>query len=210
MKEPFVITIGRTFGSGGRTIAIDLSEKLGIPCYEEQILRMASDYSGISEQLFAQSDAQLRVPAWKRRLAGYPNIERVVRPNTKKFVSDDNMFSIQAQICRNLAETESCIIVGKCANIVLKNYTNVVSVFVDADLDACVKGITERLCCTEKEAKEVIAYTDKHRREFYEYYSGGHEWKDPKDYDMILNSSKLGYEKTGDMILALLKAKLGE
>lgn len=210
MKQPYIITVGRTFGSGGKTIAIALSEKLGIPCYEEQILRMASDYSGISEQLFAQSDAQLRTPAWKKLLAGYPNIDKMAHPNTKKFVSDDNLFSIQAKICRNLAETESCIIIGKCANVVLKDYDNVVSVFVDADDETCVKNVMERVCCSEKEAKELIAKTDKNRSEFYEYYSHGHEWKDPKDYDLMINSSAIGFEKAEELILTYLKMKLGE
>lgn len=210
MKKPFIITIGRTFGSGGKTIAIALSEKLGIPCYEEQIIRMASDYSGISEQLFAQSDAQLRVPVWKRMLSGYPDIDRMARPNTKKFVSDDNMFSIQAQICRNLAQTESCIILGKCANIVLKDCDNVVSFFVDADEETCIANVCERICCSKEDAKEIIAKTDKNRREFYEYYSHGHEWKDPRDYDLMFNSSKVGFEKVEEMMLTCLKMKLGE
>ena len=210
MKEPFVITIGRTFGSGGKTIGIELAERLGIPCYEEQIIRMASDYSGISEQLFAQSDAQLRTPAWRRKLAGYPDIDRMAHPNTKKFVSDDNMFAIQAQICRNLAETESCIIIGKCANVVLKDYDNVVSFFVDADPATCEKRVMERICCSLSDAKDIIAKTDKNRRAFYEYYSQGHEWKDPREYDLMINSSELAFDKVCDLMLAYAKMKLGE
>ncbi len=209
MEKPYVITISRGFGSGGKTIGINLSEELGIPCYEDQLLRMASDYSGISEQLFAQVDEKLRGSYIQKKLAGFPNINRIAKPTDKKFVSDDNLFNIQAELIRRLAETESCIIIGKCANLALKDCPNVLSVFVEADMDYCVENVKERLCVNDAEAERLILKTDKYRSDYYKYYSRGQEWKDPKAYDLILNSGRLGMEKCAEAIKEMLKIKLG-
>lgn len=207
MSNHYVITIERGFGSGGKTIGINLSEELGIPCYEDQLLRMASDYSGISEQMFAQVDEKLRGSYITKKLAGFPNINRIAQPTDKKFVSDDNLFSIQAEIIRQLANTESCIIIGKCGNVALKGYANVVSVFVDADMDYCITNVKDRLCVNDTEAEHLILKTDKYRSDYYKYYSGGMEWKDPKGYDLILNSGKIGMDKCAEVIKAFAKIK---
>lgn len=209
MDKPYVITISRGFGSGGKTIGINLSEELGIPCYEDQLLRMASDYSGINEQLFAQVDEKLRGSYIQKMLAGLPNINRIAKPTDKRFVSDDNLFNIQAEIIRHLAESESCIIIGKCGNLALKDYPNVVSVFVEADMDYCIENVKERLCVSDAEAERLILKTDKYRSDYYKYYSRGQEWKDPKAYDLILNSGRLGMEKCAEVIKEMVKIKLG-
>lgn len=209
MKDPYVITIARRFGSGGKTIGINLAEELGIPCYEDQLLRMASDYSGINERLFAQVDEKLRGSYIKKKLAGFPNINRIAQPTDKNFVSDDNLFSIQAEIIRQLAATETCIIIGKCGNLALKDCPNVVSVFVDADMDYCIQNVKERLCVSDAEAERLILKTDRYRSDYYKYYSGGKEWDDPKSYDMIVNSGRIGMEKCAEVIKAFAKIKLG-
>ena len=116
----FVITIARGFGSGGKEIATKLGERLGIPCYERQILTLASDKSGIDESLFVDSDEKLRSNKVAKLLHKIP-FSNVLEPHEKAFVSDTNLFNIQAEIIRELARTESCIIVGKCADFVLKD-----------------------------------------------------------------------------------------
>lgn len=209
MSTPYVITIARSFGSGGKTIGINLSEELGIPCYEDQLLRMASDYSGISEQMFAQVDEKLRGSYITKKLAGFPNINRIAQPTDKNFVSDDNLFNIQAEIIRQLAASESCIIIGKCSNIILKDNPHAISVFIDADMDTCIANVKERLCVNDAEAQKLIEKTDKYRSDYHKYYSGGMEWKDPRGYDLILNSGKLGMDKCAEIIKDLLKIKLG-
>ena len=113
----FVITIARGFGSGGKEIATKLGERLGIPCYERQILTLASDKSGIDESLFVDSDEKLRSNKVAKLLHKIP-FSNVLEPHEKAFVSDTNLFNIQAEIIRELARTESCIIVGKCADFV--------------------------------------------------------------------------------------------
>lgn len=208
MSDHYVITIARGFGSGGKTIALDLSEELGIPCYGDQLLRMASDYSGISEQMFAQVDEKLRGSYIKKKLAGFPNIDRMAQPTDRDFVSDDNLFRIQAEIIRQVASSESCIIIGKCANLALRSFPDIVSVFVEADMEHCIQNVKERLCVSDEEAQRMILKTDKYRSDYYRYYSSGQDWKDPTAYDLILNSGRIGMEKCAEVIKSFVKIKL--
>lgn len=136
----YVITIARGFGSGGKEIGTKLSEQLGIPCYEKQLLDMASEYSGINRQLFAEVDEKLRGSYIRNWLRKAPS-NYVVEPSSKKFTSDVNLFNIQSEIIRELAKTESCIIIGKCADYVLQDRRNVVSVYIEAPRRDCVKSI---------------------------------------------------------------------
>lgn len=123
----YVITIARGFGSGGKDIGMRLSEALGIPCYERQILTMASEKSGIDESVFVESDERLRgryIANFMRKLP----VSGIVEPYDKEFMSDVNVFNIQADIIQTLASTQSCIIVGKCADYLLKDRKNVISI----------------------------------------------------------------------------------
>lgn len=208
MNTPYIITIARTFGSGGKTLGINLSEELGIPCYEDQILRMASDYSGISEHMFAKVDERLRGSNLTRKLAGFPDIERVAKPSERSFTSNDNLFNIQAEIIRQLSETESCIIIGKCASVILKNKPNVINIFVDADEDTCNANVRRRLCVNRSDAQKLIDKTDKYRSDYYKYYSGGLEWKDPRNYDLMINSTNLGMKKCAELVKEMVRIKL--
>jgi cytidylate kinase len=204
----YVITLARGFGSGGKQIGLALSKDLGIPCYESQILSMASDYSGIRRELFAETDERLR-GGLLQKLKAAPNIDHVISPSEKAFVSDDNLFSIQTRVIRELADTESCIIIGKCANYLLLDRPNVVSVFIEAPRAACVQSIVERMGVSEDEADALIAKTDKYRSDYYKYYTGGKTWDDPLYYDMILNSGRVGRENCVALIKEFVKIKLG-
>lgn len=203
----YVITIARGFGSGGKDIGNMLSAELGIPCYEKQILMMASESSGLCESLFSQVDEKLRGSFAKNKLKGYPNTNKVVEPTEKKFTSDINLFNIQADIIRELAKTESCIIIGKCADAILRSYDNVVSIYIEAPRKACVESIMEKMGVDEQEAHTMIYHTDKYRAEYYKYYSGGGEWTNPINYDMTLNSYRIGREKCVELIKQYLKIK---
>ena len=127
-----VITIARQYGSGGKTIGAMLAQELGINCYSREILRMASEDSGINERLFGMSDEKVRHAPWFRILSR-PYDGELLTPENKEFTSDDNLFNYQAKIIKDLAAKESCVIVGRCADYVLREYPNVVSVFIHAD-----------------------------------------------------------------------------
>lgn len=205
----YVITIARGFGSGGKDIATRLGKELGIPCYERQILTMASDQSNIDESVFVETDEKLRgkyIANWLRRIP----VTGVVEPSDSNFVSDVNVFNIQADIIRNLAETESCIIVGKCADDILRNYSNVISVYIEAPRAACVKSIMEKLHVSQKRANRLISETDKYRAKYYNYYTSGKDWTNPTNYDLVLNSDRIGRENCVKIIKEYINIKFGD
>ena len=141
-------------------------------------------------------------------LKKFPKINRLAEPSQKDFVSDVNLFNIQAEIIKELAKTESCIIIGKCANHILKEYENVISVYVEAPRRACRATIMERLDVTAQEADQMIYQTDKYRADYYSYYTGGGKWTDPVAYDITLNSERLGYDDCAELIAQLKAIKL--
>ncbi len=205
----FIITIARGFGSGGKYIGKALSQELSIPCYDSQILSMASDESGISKRLFFQADEKLKGINLVKRLVATPNTDHIVAPTEKGFVSDDNLFSFQVKIIKQLAKTQSCIIIGKCANHILKEHDNVISVYVEAPRKNCVESITSLLGVSEAEAHKMIAQTDKYRADYYKYYTGGDYWTNPVSYDITLNSARIGRDNCARLIIACANIKLG-
>ena len=207
--DNYVITIARGFGSGGKQIGLDLSKRLGIPCYESQILAMASNYSGIKKDLFFQVDEKLRGYHLIKRLMKANDKDEIVEPTERSFTSDVNLYNIQAKIIRELGKNQSCIIIGKCANHLLRDYDNVVSVYIEAPRADCVKSITAKLGVTEEEAHNMIYQTDKYRADYYKYYTGGENWTNPVLYDMTLNTARIGRDKCAELIVEYLKIKLG-
>ena len=127
----------------------------------------------------------------------------LIPPDSDDFVSNDNLFNYQAKIITELAEQESCVIVGRAADYILKDDENVVKVFVHAPLSFCIKTLKEMTGSPEREIEKKIEAIDKHRAEYYEYYTG-RNWEDAKNYDLCLNSSQLGFEKCVEIVKAYL------
>ena len=200
-----IVTIARQYGSGGKTIGQMLAENLGVNCYNREILRMASDDSGIKEELFNQADEKLRNnPLFGNSTRIYKG--GLIQPDHGGFVSADNLFNYQAKVIKELAQKESCVIVGRCASYILKDYPNVLSVFVHADEEFCLKCAMERNSMSEKEMLRYIERTDKYRSDYY-FYHTGKKWADARNYDLCLNSGKLGFEKCVEEIEAYAKIR---
>ena len=204
----FVITIARGFGSGGKDIGMRLSKALGIPCYDRQLISMASDRSMIDESLFVEVDEKLRGQSIQKFLNRMPS-QAVLEPHEKGFTSDINLFNIVAEVIRTLAKTESCIIIGKCADDILKDYDNVLSLYIEAPRVACVKSIMEKMNVSEKRAHQLIRSTDSYRAKYYSFYSGGKDWTNPTNYDLVLNSDRMGRENCVRLIEDLVKIRFG-
>jgi len=126
-------------------------------------------------------------------LKGLPRARNYIARN-EKFVSDDKLFECQSDIIRNLAETESCVIVGKCADYILRDKPNVVSVYIEAPRAFCLKRTMDKMGVTKEVAAATIEKTDKFRADYYKYYTHGNYWTNPVNYDMTLNSEKVGVE----------------
>ncbi|MDX9871763.1 MAG: cytidylate kinase-like family protein [Clostridia bacterium] len=205
--DNYVITIARGFGSGGKMIGEQVAKELGIPCYEYQLLKMASDQSGIHESLFARVDEKLRGSYVVNQLKKIP-YPTTITPASSAFISDINLFNIQSDIIRELAKTESCVIIGKCADYILRSYPNVVSFYIQAPKEVCVETVMEKMHVGKSEAARLIARTDKYRSDYYKFYTGGGKWTDSTNYDLVLNSYRIGWENCVELIKSYTKLKL--
>lgn len=202
----YVITIARGFGSGGKAMAEELAKDLGIQCYENRILTLASQSSDIDEARFVEVDEKLRSGYTLSLLKRIPKLMQPF-PAEKGFVSDDKLFDYQSKIIRQLAMTESCVIVGKCADHVLKDFDNVISIYIEAPRAYCLNRIVGRMGISEDEAHAHITKTDKYRADYYRYYTNGREWTDPVNYDMTLNAYRVGHDNCVKVIKDYLKTK---
>ena len=155
MGENIVITIARQYGSGGKTIGAMLAKELGINCYSREILKMASEESGINEGLFGMSDEKIKKAPWFKILSR-PYDGELLTPEDRDFVSDDNLFNYQAKVIRDLAEKESCVIVGRCADYILRNHANAISVYLYASKEECLRHEMEYMGYTQGQAMKEI------------------------------------------------------
>lgn len=200
-----VITIARQYGSGGRTIGEMLAEDLKIHYYDKELLKLASEDSGINERLFVNADEKVKVTHLFKIIKNVYT-GQLIPPESEDFVSDDNLFNYQAKVIKQLAEEESCVIVGRCADYVLKDYENVLSVFIHAPKDYLMEQAAKKVSMSSRDLERYIARIDKRRAEYYKYHTG-REWTDARNYDLCLDSSKLGFERCVEEIKAYLKVR---
>ena len=203
--EKVVITIARQYGSGGRTVVEMLAKDLGIKYYDKEILKLASDESGINEGLFEKADEKLKsTRLFKIAKKAYSG--ELIPPESAEFTSNDNLFNYQAKIIRKLAEEESCVIIGRCADYILRDFDHVLSVFVHAPEDFLINEAMKKLSLPIKEIDKFIHKTDKRKADYYKYYTG-RDWTDARNYDLCLNCGKLGFERCMEEIKAYLRVR---
>lgn len=190
--ENLVITIARGYGSGGKSMGMLLAKEMGISFYDRELLRLASDDSGINESLFGEADETLKNTSLFKIAKKVYNGE-IIPPDSEDFVSNDNLFNYQAKVIKQLALEESCVIIGRCANYVLKDYDNVIRLFCYSPLESCVERVQKQSSLSEKEIIKKINHIDKNRAAYYKYYTGS-EWDDTKNYDLCINTASLSYE----------------
>ena len=205
--EKYVITIARQYGSGGRTIGEMLADRLGIHFYDKELMKLASEDSGINERLFNTADEKVKQSVFSKMFKTEKAYKGdVISPESGEFISDDNLFNYQAKVVKELAERENCVIVGRCADYVLKDYDHVLSVFIHGPKDFCMQEAAKKINLTGKELERFIAKTDKERADYYKYYTG-REWTDARNYDLCLDSSKLGFERCVEEIIAYMNVR---
>lgn len=203
MDENIVISIARQYGSGGRTVGKMLAEKLGISFYDKEIIRMASDESGIDLKLFGKVEGGDSVkPSLFSKNTIYKG--KLHQPDSKEFISDENIFSYQAKIVNDLAEKESYVIVGRCVNYVMKDRPNTLRVFIHAPWEFRVEQASEKISGSREDIEKFLLKDDKRKQDYYRRFTGG-IWNDATNYDLCLNSGKLGFEKCVEAIEAQLK-----
>lgn len=205
MKGNLVITIGRECGSAGRKIGKMLAEELGVKCYDKELLTLAAKHSGLCEELFKTHDEKptssfLYSLVMDTYSMGYNTSAYMDMPINHK------VFLAQFDSIKKLAEEESCVIVGRCADYALADYPGMISVFICGNEEDKLKALMERHNVTKEKAKDIMIKTDKRRSSYYNYYSSK-KWGSSKSYDLCINSSILGYEGTVEVIKAFIEQK---
>ena len=197
MEKNIIITIGRQFGSGGKSVADALGRKLGIPVYDSELITKAAQDSGFSAELFVERDE-------KRRFFSLSKIFTNTYSDTEDYMSDNGLFKMQSDTIRRIAEQGSAIIVGRCSDYILRDLDNVVDVFLTSPVEVRAERVAERLGISKEKAEEVIEKKDSGRAEYYNYYTFGN-WGAAETYDLCLDSSILGLEGTADFIIDFAK-----
>lgn len=198
MDKKFVITIGRQLGAGGRQLAEELGRRLGVPVYNREIIDEAARHSGLAAELFEKADEhESNLTPLGSGIWGFGSM------TSPGYINNDTLFGIQSQTIESLADRSSCIIVGRCADYVLRERERVLSVFVTAPLEERVARLCSSCDKDEKECRNWIATTERRRSSYYNYYSFK-TWGAAESYDLCLNSSKLGIEGCADVVLEAL------
>ncbi len=208
-RSRLVITIARQYGSGGRTVGKQLAERLGIHFYDQDILKISSERSAVGERFFRLADEKAGNNILRRIVgnvretpAGKPRIEGNV-------TSRDNLFLFQAEVIRELADTESCVIVGRCADNTLSaaGKEDLIRLYVYADRYACAKRVMERDGITSyTDAFEKCSRIDKERREYYKYFTG-RDWESKDNFDLMINTTKMEFEQVTDLVIDYIRAR---
>ena len=190
--ETHIINIGRQIGSGGLLIAKELARNLGFAFYDKEILNLAAKESGFCERFFEQNDERkgflrslfhVHVP-----LLGENNFYR-------NDFSQESLYQFQSDAIRKTAERSDCVFVGRTADYILRDYRNVVNIFITADLKDRLRRVGERLRLSEEAARKFIEDKEESRAAYYNYYTGK-KWGHASSYDLCVNSSLLGLEGT--------------
>lgn len=207
-KEKLVITIARQYGSGGRIVGKKLAEDLGIHFYDQEILAITSEISAVGEQYFRLADEKAGSNLLRRIVGNVRPQDMLLEPRLEgNITSPENLFRFQSNVIRQLADEESCVIVGRCADFVLDSHgkEDLVKIFVYADAATClhrtmeVDGITDTKIALKKMSKIT-----KQRKDYHKYFTGK-DWEDITLYDMPINSSKLELDQVVELIKTYIR-----
>lgn len=197
----FVITIGRQFGCGAHEIGTRLAERLGVAYYDKEIIKRAAQDSGFDEKLFHFYDEKPTSSfLFNVSADGYIPI------GNDTMSLEDRIIQYQFDTIKKVASEGSCIIVGRCADYVLRDYTNTLSVFLHGDYDYRINRIVNLYGISEKDAAKEIKSTDKKRAKFHNFYSDS-RWGEADTYDLAVDVSKLGLDETVELIASLVERK---
>lgn len=208
MKDKFVVNIGRQLGSGGREVGEKLAVRLGIDFYDKELLRLASEESGLCSEFFERADEK----ASQGIIGGlfgmrFPFVSDGAIPVTN-CLSNDALFKVQSDVIRKLAEEKSCLFVGRCADYILRDNPRCVNVFISCSKEGRIERLCRKLSISGQAAEEMMEKADKKRSEYYNYYSYK-TWGAAETYHLCIDSSVLGVDGTVDFVEEFVRKKLG-
>lgn len=205
--ENFVITIGRELGSGGKHIGELMAKELGVAIYDNRLITIAAQESGINPALFEKADEVTNKGITSSVMRAITSPFQSVGNFYDNTLSNEALFKVQTDVINQKAETESCIIVGRCADYILRNHPHHLNIFVRANYDDRVRFIVDRDNITPEKARQLINKTDNLRSEYHDFYCETN-WGDSRAYDICVNSSLLGLEGTAQFLLSFAKQYL--
>lgn len=205
MDKKMILTIGRQFGCGGREIGQLLAKELGIGYYDKELIAMAAKESGLCEDVFEKADERASNGLSYAFAMSYSSFLGGMMP-FNDILSNDGLFKIQSDVIRDLAEKESCVLVGRCADYILRDKPNCVSFFVHGSPEYRIHKIVERQNLTVEEAKELMEKTDKSRSAYYNYYTNK-TWGEAASYNLSIDASILGVEETVNFMKRFVECK---
>lgn len=191
-----IITISREYGSGGRIIGKMLAQKLNVPFYDKEILDMAAEQSGYSRELMEGSELKAK-SNFAYNLASALSFNEGVSGSPLSV--NEKMFLAQFRVIREIAETDRAVIVGRCADYVLRDMPGVTNIFIYAEQEDRIKRAIESYGDDPAKAKEIVATYDKARQNYYNYHTG-QKWGEFKNYNLAINSSYISEEAVVDLI----------
>lgn len=198
MKQKLIITIGRQYGSGGRIVGKKLAEALGISFYNREIIELAAQQSGMSEEAFEKVDETAASSLLYSIATGAYMFGNYVSPQVD-LPLNDKLFILQSEIIKSIAIKESCVIIGRCADYILKNRKDVINVFIHASKEARKQRVIDEYGITANKVESYLNKIDKKRSTYYNYYTG-EKWGYSTNYQLCLDSSVLGIEGCVHMI----------
>ena len=203
-NKKIILNVGRQWRSGGRDIALRLSELLNCHFYDKEIINLAARESGLDECVFERNDEN------KNFMQSIISISSPFVTDSSFFknnFSQENLFRVQSEAIRKAAKEDSCIFVGRCADYVLRDFDNVLNIFITADKEDRLKRVAEIEGCTDEDkAMKMLEEHDEKRSEYYGYYTGK-IWGHGESYDLCINSSILGIEETTQFIVEFVKKR---
>ena len=200
-----IITIARQFGSGGRLIGKELAEKLNIPFLDNELITLAAKESGMSPEVLKGADERVTNSLLYGLAMGYfPPGYGFNTPEPGGFTITDNLFMVQAGIITKKANQGPCVIVGRCADYVLRENPNRVSIFIHADMKSRAERAVQVYGLKPDKVEDEIRKRDKKRGNYYNYYTN-RRWDDFHNYDLLLDSARLGIEQSVDLIIKYLR-----
>lgn len=189
-----IITLGRQLGSNGKLIGKALAEKLDIPFYDKALIARTAKESGLSEHLFDGIEEKPTHSLLYSLVMGVQSTKGLYY-QYNDMLNGDNIFKIQADVIKNIASEGSCVIVGRCADYILRDHPHLVRLFLCADEEHRIQTLIERDTMTEKVAIAAVAKADKRRANYYNFYTNK-TWGDVKNYDLCLNTGNLTQEES--------------
>lgn len=202
MSKQTIVTIGRQFGSGGREIGSLLAERLGVKCYDNELLSIAAKESGLCEEIFKFHDEKpTNSFLYSLVMDSYQSYNGV---GVHGLPLGQQVFLAQFEAIKKIAKNESCVFVGRCADYALRDDFDITSVFILSDEQSKIKRICERHEVSEAKARELMIKTDKKRASYYNYYTDK-KWGNSISYDLCINSGKLGIDKAVELIMKYIE-----